>query len=68
MAKAKNERQRIVAIPDDGQEGKAGYQPVRPENVVDVPPEDLPSTSGESPIANPPASSGGESNDSGSNS
>ena len=32
---------------------RMGYQPVRPDNVADIPPEQLPSPSAESPIAGP---------------
>ena len=52
----------IPTIPN-GQE-KTGYQPVRPVDVVDVPPEDLTPPSGDSPIAGPQASNGNESSDS----
>ena len=62
MTNANNEPQTTVAIPGDRQE-KTGYQPERPENVVDVPPENLTPPSGESPIANSPPSSGDESSE-----
>ena len=57
------------AIPNrDSELLGTGYQPVRPDNVVDVPPEKLPRPSGESPIASPKASTQDQPRESGSDS
>ena len=66
MAYSENQPPIIPTIPN--YQKRAGYQPVRPVDVVDVPPEDLPPPSGDSPIAGPQASNGNESSDSDSDS
>lgn len=67
MARDGKTPSRLVGVPDDLL-GNAGYQPVRPEGVADIPPENLPPPSGDSCMTAPEAPAQDQSSDDGSDS